>query len=63
MKRYSFVTTFGQKEKEDGKWVLYEDIKSYIMYQNTLIRNLQNQVELLNEERKGKKSEETNPVA
>ena len=59
MKRYSFATTFGQKEMEDGKWVLYEDIKPYIMYQSTLIRNLQNQVELLNEANKKK----TNPVA
>ena len=59
MKRYSFATTFGQKEKEDGKWVLYEDVKPYIMYQSTLIRNLQNQVELLNEANKKK----TNPVA
>ena len=59
MKRYDFVTTFGQKERKDGKWVKYEDIKPYIEYQSTLISNLQNQVELLNEESRKK----TNPMA
>jgi hypothetical protein len=59
MKRYDFVTTFGQKEKEEGKWVKYEDIKPYIEYQSILIKNLRHQIEVQNEILR----EKTNPVA
>jgi hypothetical protein len=58
MKRYDFVTTFGQKEKDDGKWVKFEDVEPYIKYQNELIKNLQLSLRL-----EENANEKRNPVA
>ena len=40
MNRYTFHTTFGCRQSDNGEWVKYEEIQPYIEYQNQTVQNL-----------------------
>jgi hypothetical protein len=50
LKRYDFVTTFGGKERSDGRWVKFTEVEPYIKYQNALIQALKLQLKVVKDE-------------